>query len=209
MKSSSGTASAADKEWLKDFDGWNLPTYCYLRWHRPDAPIATSGLTRATIQEVRQGHLIEIARAVLTDMLPLADTSPESAPTRKIEDAEILSFLIHDGLRLSSTDELTTTLRRNRLLAQYYYNLWHWDDAREHETRTFLIVPLLLALDWAEQQMKIELGVKSGRVDIACFSRPYRRDGNGAANDGDCVLLLESKGFGLNPHNRYPQAPTA
>jgi len=30
-------------------------------------------------------------------------------------------------------------------------------DIREHETRTFLVIPLLLALGWAEQQLKIEM----------------------------------------------------
>ena len=185
-----------DKEWLKDFDGWSLPAYCYVRWHRPDVPILTTGLTRATIQEVRQAHLQQMARAVLQEVPPLSETTLEPVPTNKIEDTEILSFLIREGLRPSSADELTTTLRRIRLLAKYYYDLWQWDDVREHETRTFLIVPLLLALGWAEQQMKIELGVGGGRVDIACFARPYRRDASGVANDSDCVLLLESKGFG-------------
>ena len=185
-----------DKEWLNDFDGWNLPAYCYVRWHRPETPIVTSGLTRATIQEVRQPHLIQIAREVLRDVSPLAETTPEPIPTRKVEDAEILSFLIHEGLRPSAADELTNTLRRIRLLAKYYYDLWQWDDVREHETRTFLIVPLLLALGWAEQQMKIELGAGGGRVDVACFSRPYRRDAQGVSNDHECTLLLESKNFG-------------
>jgi hypothetical protein len=71
---------------------------------------------------------------------------------------------------------------------------------REHETRTFLIMPLLLALGWAAQQVRIELGVSGGRVDVACFTRPYRRDEHGRANDEDCILLLESKDFssGLN-----------
>ena len=185
-----------DKDWLKDFDGWNLPAYCYVRWHHPEKPIDTSGLTRATIQEVWQTHLHQIARETLRDVPPLTITAPDPDSTHKVEDAEILSFLIHEGLRPSSADELTNTLRRIRLLARYYYDLWQWNDVREHETRTFLIVPLLLALGWAEQQMKIELGVKSGRVDVACFSRPYRRDKNGVANDHECVLLLESKGFG-------------
>jgi hypothetical protein len=61
---------------------------------------------------------------------------------------------------------------------------------REHETCTFLVVPLLLALGWAEQQMKIELHCSQGKIDIACFPRPYR------CKKKECVLLIETKDFG-------------
>src|SRR5437870_7277470 len=40
---------AYDKAWLRDFDGWDLPAYCYVDWHVPDAPISVSGLARGTI----------------------------------------------------------------------------------------------------------------------------------------------------------------
>lgn len=41
-----------DKEWLRDFDGWDLQAWCYVDWHKPSGPVQTSGLTRATIQGV-------------------------------------------------------------------------------------------------------------------------------------------------------------
>ena len=77
------------------------------------------------------------------------------------------------------------------MLASYYYNLGYerWSDIREHETRSFLIIPLLLALGWAEQQMKIELSCSAGRVDVACFSRSYRQ------KNEECSLIVESKDF--------------
>jgi type I site-specific restriction endonuclease len=99
-------------------------------------------------------------------------------------------------LRPANAEELTDTLRRIRLLAGYYYRDCDWDDIREHEARTFLIIPFLIALGWSEQQIKIELGVKDGRIDIAGFRRPYRRDPETRQpNNQDCVLILESKGF--------------
>jgi hypothetical protein len=27
-----------DKEWLRDFDGWDLAGWCYVEWHRPERP---------------------------------------------------------------------------------------------------------------------------------------------------------------------------
>ena len=58
-------------------------------------------------------------------------------------------------------------------------------------------MPLLLALGWAEQQLKIELSVPGagGRIDVACFSRPCQRDGKGKANNSDCTVIIETKGF--------------
>ena len=190
-----------DKEWLKDFDGWFLPAYCYVDWHVPAQAHTTSGLTRATIQQVNKPHLRAEAAQLLAQAPPTQAIYQDPVPTRPISDGEILDFLIREGLRPSAADELTTAFRRIRLLARYYYDQGGWEDVREHETRTFLIMPLLLALGWAEQQIKIELGAEGRRrIDVACFRRPYRRGADGLANNSDCVLILESKGFssGLN-----------
>lgn len=187
-----------DKGWLQDFDGWNLPAYCYVDWHVPGKPVEASsiGLTRGTIVKVGKQSLKQIADSVIMETLIQHTREDEPAPTKKVEDVEILEFLIREGLRPASAEELTSAFRRIRLLARYYYNDCRWSDIREHETRTFLIMPLLLALGWAEQQIKIELGIdERKRVDVACFSKPYRRDSDGASNHHECVLLLESKDF--------------
>ncbi len=39
----------------------------------------------------------------------------------------------------------------------------------EHETRTFLITPLLVALGWSEQRIKIEWD----KLDVALFRYPH------------------------------------
>jgi hypothetical protein len=194
-----------DKAWLRDFDGWDLPAYCYVDWHVPDEPIDVQGLTRSTIQRVNQPHLRETALRVLDDYALSPILTPEPPPTNKIADDDMLEFLVREGLRPSAAEDLTDAFRRIRLLARYYYNDCDWKDVREHETRTFLIIPLLVALGWPEQRMKIELGVKNGRVDIACFTRPYRRV-QGNANGHDCALLLESKGFSQGLYYAHSQA---
>lgn len=187
-----GHAGRDDKDWLRDFDGWDLTGYCYVDWHVPEAPIKASpsmGLRQGTIYPTNRPELRAIAEQLLTVVPARPPTRPEPIPQRQIGDQEILQFLIAQGLRPSAADELTNTLRRIRLLASYYYHQCGWEDVREHETRTFLVVPLLLALGWSEQQLKIEYPTKSGRVDIVCFARAYRAKGQ------DSPVLIETKDF--------------
>jgi len=175
-----------DKPWLRDFDGWDLPAYCYVDWRVPEVPVETDGLTRATIQKLPQDKHRQLADSLL--VLPAREHEAEPPATHEVTDEEILKFLISTCLRPSAADELTTTVRRIRLLADYYYN-YCWDQVLEHETRTFLVVPLLIALGWAEQQIKIELSCSKGRIDVACFSRAYRGDNR------ECVVMIETKDF--------------
>ncbi len=176
-----------DKKWLRDFDGWVLPSYCCVDWRVPEKPVDTKGLTRATIQQTHQPEHKAIGDELL--QLPIRPFEAEPEPTECVTDDEILRFLIGEGLRPSAADDLTNTFRRIRVLAKYYYDECNWDEIREHETRTFLIVPLLLALGWAEQQLKIEFPAGGGRVDTVCFSRPFHR------KEKECVALIEAKAF--------------
>jgi hypothetical protein len=182
------------KDWLLDYDGWELPGYCFVEWHKPDSPVKVKGLTRPTIQLVNNATIQQATDEIIATYAALKH-GPEPPKVIELSDDEMLEHMIKLGLSPITAETLTMTLRRIRLLAKYYYGTI-WDDVREHETRTFLITPLLLALGWSEQQIKIELGVTGGRIDIACFSSPYGRDPDTRrANDEDCVLILESKGF--------------
>ena len=185
-----------DKPWLRDFDGWDLRAYCYVAWVVPEEPIVVkAGLTRGTIARVRIRSMRELADKVLSSGTPVSEVVPEPARTAEVGDGEIVESLIRHGLRPGAAEDLTVAFRRVRHLARYYYDGpergdFKWEDIREHETRTYLIVPLLLALGWAEQQMKIEMPTSGQmRADIACFRAPYR------AKTMSPVLILESKGF--------------
>lgn len=191
----------ADKEWLRDFDGWDLQAYCYVDWKQPNKPVSINGLTRATIQKLHQKKHKSVADDILKTGVSIA-ASPEPSETKPVEDAELLKFLIKEGLRPSSADELTNTISKIRLLADYYYHHCWWEDIREHETRTFLVVPLLLALGWSEQQIKIELPCSSGRVDIACFIKNYSR------KNEECVAIIETKDFSSGLDYAQKQAKT-
>jgi hypothetical protein len=181
--------SRGDKEWLRDFDGWDLEAWCNVDWHVPQQPIFTSGLTRATIQNINQTHLLEIATTTIATIpkRPQYETEPQA--TNPVTDDDLVGHLIEIGLRPGAAEDLTRALRRVRLLATFYLKR-DWNLTEEHEARTFLVIPLLLALGWAEQRMQIERAVPGvGRADIACFRQPVR------GKDDSCVLLIETKGL--------------
>ena len=180
-----------DKEWLLDVDGWDLPAWCYVDWRVPggDEAIAVSGLTRGTISRSYQSGPQKKADEILATGCPPEETEykgPEE--TEPVADPKLLETLVREGLSTSSANELTDAVAKIRLLADYYYNHCNWGDIQEHETRTFLVIPLLLALGWSEQQIKIELA----KVDIACFSKPYKNEKESKEN---CVAIIETKGF--------------
>jgi hypothetical protein len=194
-----------DKDWLRDFDGWDLRAWCYVDWHKPNKPISTSGLTRATIQRISQQHLLSLANEVLNSNPPIKTYEAEPASTKEIDDNTLISNLIQLGLRATAAEDLTQALRRIRLLTQFYLNRDR-SLTNEHDARTFLVVPLLIALGWAEQKIKIELPVPGGgRVDIGCFGKPY----NGDDDQNQCIALIETKGlaqgldYATNQAHRY------
>ncbi len=92
-------------------------------------------------------------------------------------------------MRPGAAEDLTGAFSQIRRLAHYYRDQ-PWKNIREHEARTFLVIPLLLALGWAEQQIKIEYPVeRNKRADIVCFSRPYSQP------DKQCEIVIETKDF--------------
>ena len=183
-----------DKEWLRDVDGWDLRAYCYVDWHIPAKPVGVEGLNRNTIQRVHKQQPQLKAAKVILDFPPQESIEPGPGKTEPVDDDEIIEHLIIQGLRPRAAEDLTTTFNQIRRLARYYRGR-RWEDVREHETRTFLVIPLLLALGWAEQQIKIELPAgRRGRADVACFSKPYAR------KNGECVLIIETKSFSQGLH---------
>jgi len=186
-----------DKDWLLQFDGWRLPDYCFVEWHRPPQPVQLQEMVlhRRTFAGLNNKEVQRMVEDILSEKSVPLEITPEPAPTRKVTTEEILDCLVADGLSIGAAEGFTGALQRIVRLASYYWRQCEWEDIREHETRTFLNIPLLLALGWPEQQIKIELTNPAGRIDIACFGRPHRRDKTRKENIEDCALLIEGKGF--------------
>lgn len=179
-------------EWLHDVDGWDLPAFAYVDWRVPKKPIPVSGLTRASLQRLHKPALIRAAEHIFQTAPEVSKSQPPMGCSTKVDDGIILESLISSGLRISGAEEVTHAFRQIRLLANYYKTQIEPSKIMEHETRTFLVIPLLLALGWSEQQIKIEYPLGKGRrVDIACFNEPFRGTG-----EDECRLLIETKGFG-------------
>ncbi|MGA8831915.1 MAG: hypothetical protein ACLQT6_08700 [Desulfomonilaceae bacterium] len=129
---------------------------------------------------------------------PVKPYKPEPDFTQKLSEHEILSFLISEGLRVPSAENFLSELGRIRLLARYYVECCKWESVSEEETRTFLVVPLLMALGWSEQQIKLEYSCGAGVIDVALFDVPFKRTSNPSENtpstgDDHCVLIIENK----------------
>lgn len=190
-----------DKDWLKDFDGWDLPHYKYVKWKVPlngKKNVKDKGLVTGMLKGLYKPDLRRCADTIW-EKGKECEPCEEPKPTNQVTDRELLGFLLQQGFGPGSADELTRTISKTRLLADYYHKCSRWKDVREHETRTFLVVPLLLALGWSEQQLKIELPCGKGPVDIACF-RPIYDGGR-----EDCVSVIETKGFSIGLDYAYDQ----
>ena len=192
------------KEWLKDFDGWILSSYCHVDWKIPTEEISI--YRGRTIHKIHKTDVINIADIILNTGTEKR-TCEEPQDVRKVEVDEILNFL-KDEMKTTSEDDLKNAISRIQSLAEHYYNNQRWRNIREHEARTFLVIPLLLALGWREQQIKIELPCTGGKVDIACFRENYK----GQKNVDECVAIIETKSFhigldyAVGQINRYVEA---
>ncbi len=196
IQEKNGNINFIDEEWLGNFEGWNLKDYVYVEWHQPKEPIEVNeGLTIGTLFRLHNDKIKKIADEIIeTFPKNKPKPKPDLSRIKKIDDNSIIDYLIKQGMRPRNAEELTNTFNTIRLLANFYYEECEWDEVREHETRTFLIMPLLFALGWSEQKLKIELGKGNReRIDIACFNKPYTKTLDEERKN--CILLIESKGF--------------
>lgn len=174
-----------------DVEGWDLQHCRQVDWLEPKGEKIITGLTRGTFKRINKPSTIKTINNLLKSGKKLDFTSIPK-PSKDLTDEDLIDILINYGLRPKDAEDFTQTINRVRRLVKWYKD--EGDDIKEHETRTFLIVPLLLALGWPEQKLKIEWD----NIDIAFFEKPYRWDNK---ESNECVMILESKkmGDGLSP----------
>ena len=171
-----------DYEYLEQFDdveGWDLQHSRRVEWVCPKEIELTKHLSMGTFKGVNRKEIVDRARKMLEEgekqesrQIPLI--------ARRVSDEDLVESLIGNGLRPADSERVVDTVWRVRRLGRWYAR--YGQDLSEHETRTFLITPLLLALGWSEQRVKIEWK----NIDVAFFREVYKR-GN------EPCMILESK----------------
>jgi hypothetical protein len=158
---------------LDDVEGWDLRHSLDVRWRTPTSGqlIPLPGLnTRGTFA---RSHKVTGAVASLWNEFEDHPKRDLGLPANPLTDDQLIDSLIDQGVPTGRAEVIASTVWRLRRLASWYrraagYRSLHGSVA-EHEIRTFLIVPLLLALGWPEQRLKIE----HNYVDISLFDRPF------------------------------------
>lgn len=172
-----------------DVEGFTLQHGRYVTWHKPEKEMRTSTrLPRDRLCKCNNSDIQQIAKRIINGNEPVK-SEEIPPPARKVDDEELIRHLIEHGLSSGQAEDVIRAFWRVRRLGRWYEDHLYEDqgeDISEHETRRFLITPLLLALGWPEQRLKIEWN----RFDIAFFETSYSRDENP-------IMILESKRLGV------------
>ena len=164
-------------EQFDDVEGWDLQHCRRVEWVCPpkvqDQPekremVLVQGLSMGTFKRVCKREAIEKAERILEEG---EKQEPKEIPpsAKKVSDEELVESLIGKGLRPADAETVIQAIWRVRRLARWYAR--YGRELSEHEIRTFLIVPIMLALGWSEQRIKIEWK----NTDMSFFHEVYKR----------------------------------
>lgn len=178
-----------DYDYLEVFDdveGWDIRHCRYIEWQKPKNKKPIKGLTRGTFKRIKKSSTKDTINYLFNSVSKIRSVKPPKSP-KNLTDEDLIDVLIDYGLRIKEAEDFTQTIKRIRRLVKWYDN--NGKDVKEYETRTFLIIPLLIAIGWPEQKLKIEWK----KIDIVFFKKPYSRQNK--CSDKDCIIILESKRF--------------
>lgn len=180
-----------------DVDGWNIQHLRRVRWiwtgKENPQQFETYALKQGdTTQKLDKGPVMEwleslqISNESLTR--PLIKL-PESKDLAQISLSEVSEYLFDHGVASLSITELLDNIGELVRLAKWYQRS---NMPSEHETVTYLVVPLLRSLGWTLQRMAIEWN----NVDVALFKRLPRNDDSltavveGKRMDASCLTAM-------------------
>ena len=158
-------------EWLTQFDdveGWDIRHGRKVTWFKATDPILVDGLARGTISRVYKGNPKKTADSLLQEGQRV-EASEMPQPATNITEEHLVQSLIENGLRPADAEAVIRAIFHVRRLASWYQS--NGQDLSEHEIRTFLIIPILLALGWSEQRIKIEWK----HTDISLFRDVFKK----------------------------------
>lgn len=169
-------------KWLDEFsdvDGWDLQHVRRVKWlFKSYNPIEFSTYDLKlgdTTQEINYNSpVINWLRELVIppenysrELTPLPNVNPNTV----VDVREIADYLFHNGVASDSIENLLRELNELKRIATWYRNS---QTPSEHETVTYLVVPILRALGWSPQKMAIEWN----NIDVALFSVLPRENSN-------------------------------
>lgn len=174
---------------LEDVEGWDLQHYVNVEWFRPTTDsgritFQNNPLPQYTISGCYKPEVYE--RIADTDFESVAPTRPiESiAPSNRVEIKQLATSLLDLGVRVQDADNVVAAIERIIRLTSWYISN---GPVSEDEIRSFLVNPLMVALGWPEQRIKLE----HHAIDVALYKDAISRKTNTAPE-----WIIEVKTFG-------------
>jgi hypothetical protein len=189
-----------------DVEGWDLQHCRSVKWGKPHNQTPISRLCRrGTINRIDNKDIKEKINNILYSGESFQSNSFPSEKVKTITNEELTNKLVDSKILYSKEDtgNFVQTLDKIQRLAKFYSKDYDWKNVLEHETRTFLIIPLLLALGWTEEKIKIEWNITGRKkIDTALFKKNYCLENK----NNNCVIILEAKRFGDGLSYTFNQA---
>lgn len=151
-----------------DVDGWDLQHCRKVKWKTSESKEIVPGFRRGTLCRVWNDGAVKKVNELWGEWGFIQSSELPTIPSKMLVD-ELIDSLIVNGMPIRNAEVLADTLWKLKRVAKWYTG--HGEDVGEHEIRTFLIIPLLLSLGWAEQKIKIEWN----NIDVSLFSHVYRK----------------------------------
>ena len=160
---------------FSDVEGWNLQHFVKVKWYLPDNPeniiqFDSNVLVQSTIQRCRKQVVYDQIYKTAFVKCPREFEVEDFFVPKEIDLSDITNMLVDQGLRIQDAENVSSTIQRIIRLAQWYRK--NDKETLESEIVAFLILPLLIALGWSEQKMKLEYQ----NIDIALFIKAFTGD---------------------------------
>lgn len=168
-------ATIDHSELFSDVEGWDLQHFIKVKWYIPknsDKRIQFDNyvLGQSTMSGCNKKIVYEeIYKQEFEEYKSLSKIEDKEIP-KKIDFPDIMNMLIDRGLRVQDSENISNTIKRIIQLTRWYRQ--NDKDVLESEIISFLVLPLLIALGWSEQKIKLEYQ----NIDVALFEESFKGD---------------------------------
>lgn len=183
---------------FEDVDGWDLQHCIRVKWKPVGLTFNRNVFDQHTVSEFTSATFIKLIETKARNKEPVKPRGQVHDPRHyePFSYETLERILTWQGIRISDAEHVSQTIRRTEKLAKWYLSQPQLA-AGEHEIRTFLVVPLLEALGWSPQQIRIEKTFSKKKLDLVLYARP---------TDELPCMLIETKRMYQGSANAIEQA---